>query len=40
MGGGLLMTENLDDNYWDWEWSPWPQMLICVEGREVGEFEV
>ena len=34
------MTENLDDNYRDWEWSPWPQMLICVEGREVGEFEV
>ena len=38
MGGGLLMTENLNDYYREWEWYPSLQMYVDVEGGKVGEF--
>ena len=39
MGGGLLMTENLNDYYGEWEWYPSLQMLMLRE-EKWESFEV
>ena len=39
MGGGLLMTENLNDYYGEWEWYPSFQMLMLRE-EKWESFEV